>query len=551
MPVNLLNEQDLNTYLDGLVWGEDSKPYSFLSFDNQAQVNFSDLDYVEQNQGYIARMILAQYMKHRMRAYLTDKEDFSFLTPVRMRPGLPKWAGKALSGNQKVFEFDASKITHSFCLDVLLIRDFLYAAAQTYVCRSIRLSRSTNEKIKIRTDYLKTSNEYKTFEKVLEKSKVWQENVLKKGREDQKYRSSVLGTKFEMHLSGGLSVYRLLTPEALDYEGARMGHCLGEGDYDEDLKGSIVELYSIRDKNGEPHATLEVDFGKVLQCKGKGDKPVVAKYIAPVRQFIKQRQYEIRHDLKNVGLIQQSGQLYSLYDLPTGFVFDGDLDLSYMDLSGMNLNISVTGKLNLSRTKNLSPVLDFSRIREVDLSNVDLDGVQELRASRDKMTICFANHMPRVLDFSPLKDLSLEWVNLSGVEKISWPRERVCFKEVSYLPEMVDFSSLLTVDLYGTDCSTVKEMRFPRKEVNLSWAHHLPKRLDFSNTQKVNLYQTDLSGVEEIICAQNNPIDLSCAGNLHATVRFVEKSPQVPVRKVVKHRSVLSSCAQTCMERGA
>ena len=52
-----------------------------------------------------------------------------------------------------------------------------------------------------------------------------------------------------------------------------MGHCVGTGYYDRDVKNSTIKIYSIRDFNGESHVTFEVrkdEDGKeaVYQCKG-------------------------------------------------------------------------------------------------------------------------------------------------------------------------------------------------------------------------------------------------------------------------------------------
>ena len=71
MPVNLLNERDLNNYLTDVVYmGQETPTYK--------SGDFKSIDYVRQNKDGIAKAILAQYIKHRLRSHLVDKEDVPF-----------------------------------------------------------------------------------------------------------------------------------------------------------------------------------------------------------------------------------------------------------------------------------------------------------------------------------------------------------------------------------------------------------------------------------------------------------------------------------------
>lgn len=63
----------------------------------------------------------------------------------------------------------------------------------------------------------------------------------------------------EMDLGGGLTLVRMMTPAALDVEGARMQHCIGKGGYDVRLHEDYgCRYYSVRASDGEPVATIEV-----------------------------------------------------------------------------------------------------------------------------------------------------------------------------------------------------------------------------------------------------------------------------------------------------
>ena len=368
MPLNLLNEKALNDYLIELVWGHNMPNI----LDGKSQENLKDVKYLEQNKDTIIRSILTQYMKHRIRAYLTESEEYPFLIPLKARPGLPDWAIKALGNGQKVYEFDSNKMTEQMRHDLTTIRDFLYSAAESYVDKTVVAIKEIKQtdkkkKPKVRLDYLKTSNEYDTFDKTLEAAEKWHKHMAeiaaKKSKNEKMYQKSLSGTTLIMDLPNGLKAYQLTTPQALDFESEYMGHCVGKGGYDKDVTDGGTNIYSIRDENGEPHATLEVREGAVYQCKGKGNKTPVRRYLPAIQEFVETQKLEIKHDMKNVGLIKQDGKYYSIYDLPDGFEVKGDVDLSGMDLRGINLNIKVEGTLYLSRAKGLPSILNFSGTR--------------------------------------------------------------------------------------------------------------------------------------------------------------------------------------------
>lgn len=313
-----------------------------------------------------------------------------------MRSDLPDWAIKALSNNQKVFVFNADNMTENMRHDLTTIRDFLYSAAESYVDKTVIAIKENAQKDKkklpkVRLDYLKTSNEYDTFNKTFIAANKWHQNMAelatKKAKNEQMYKASLSGTKFIMDLPNGMKAYQLITPEALDYESEYMGHCVGQGYYDKGVADGSIQIYSIRDSDGDPHATLEVRGKDVYQCKGKGNKTPVQRYIPAVQHFVESQKLEIKHDMKNIGLIKQDGKYYSVYDLPDGFVVNGNLDLSDMDLIGVNLNIIVTGMLDLRRAENikLPKIADFSKTEKVYLSDTDLSGVKEIKGPKESI----------------------------------------------------------------------------------------------------------------------------------------------------------------------
>ncbi|MQV12227.1 hypothetical protein GHL01_00510 [Sinorhizobium meliloti] len=82
-----------------------------------------------------------------------------------------------------------------------------------------------------------------------------------RGRQPQRKTEHDLSDTDERYVADlglGYAVFELLSPDALDVEGSRMRHCVGNGTYDSKLGTPGYGLYSIRDAHGTPHATVEL-----------------------------------------------------------------------------------------------------------------------------------------------------------------------------------------------------------------------------------------------------------------------------------------------------
>ena len=228
------------------------------------------------------------------------------------------------------------------------------------------------------------------------------------------------------------------------------------------------------------------------------------------QQFnVEAQKLEIKHDMKNIGLIKQDGKYYSIYDLPNGFVVRGDLNLSEMDLADVNLNIKVTGILNLAGAKNLKlhPKTDFSGTRVVDLSDTDLSGVREIKWPTKKVKLSWGANLPSVLDFSRTKEVMLTFSDLSGVREIKCPSVGINLSGCKNLPPVLDFSTTKVAILAYADLSGVREIKGSTEEIDLGRiTAKLPPILDFSGTKIVILSYSDLSGVREIKWPDNGQI---------------------------------------------
>jgi hypothetical protein len=121
--------------------------------------------------------------------------------------------------------------------------------------------------------------------------------------------------------------------DALKYEGDTMGHCVGN--YCPDVLEGRTRIYSLRDKKGEPHVTVEVqslrgsELGryaadlpegedvaamknppqKIVQIKGKGNAKPKEEYLPFVQDFVRGGEWSDVGDLKNTGLVKYEGKI--------------------------------------------------------------------------------------------------------------------------------------------------------------------------------------------------------------------------------------------------
>ena len=190
--------------------------------------------------------------------------------------------------------------------------------------------------------------------------------------------------------------------DALKYEGDTMGHCVGG--YCDDVASGKSRIYSLRDKKGQPHVTIETkpprsspydhwyeqnshgtpeleDFlayakanqpkgglnewykewasstgrtpveppASIIQIKGKGNKKPNDEYLPFVQDFVKSGKWSDVGDLQNTGLLQASkGRFQSPQNAGEGWMprFD-DLGID----EGFYTNDELVGHINAARKK--------------------------------------------------------------------------------------------------------------------------------------------------------------------------------------------------------
>jgi hypothetical protein len=109
-----------------------------------------------------------------------------------------------------------------------------------------------------------------------------------------------------MTFPNGYSVVDLIGSKALRKEGEKMGHCVGGDNYCRAVEAGSAKIFSLRDRDGQPHATVELGVARnqVQQIKGKRNAAPVQRYWSMMRQFLDSIKAEIIYDYKNVGLLR-------------------------------------------------------------------------------------------------------------------------------------------------------------------------------------------------------------------------------------------------------
>ncbi len=350
MPVNLLNEKTLNQFLTELVF--DGQSVQFIP-NEEIRQKLSDIDFVQENADLIIKCMVLQYVKHRVRAYLVDHDNEPFLLPVTQdTPNLPEWAKKALAQNSQIYIFDKNFITTDLKEKLKAVCSFLDLCAANYLHAYIAELKQSRTPTKFRIDCLKTNNQFSTIENTLLIAKKYQHTLTQRikryKREKAEQKKLNEGTIFITNLSDVFHVVQLTTLEALDLEGSYMHHCVGNGCFDDTLLTNEVQIYSIRDKANRPHVTFETQDILLRQCTGKNNNRPAIKYLPFILEFIKRKKFKISLAAQKMGIIEQDGTYYNIYNLPKGFTIKGDLDLSHIGLTELPdlSNVTILGSFN-------------------------------------------------------------------------------------------------------------------------------------------------------------------------------------------------------------
>jgi hypothetical protein len=129
---------------------------------------------------------------------------------------------------------------------------------------------------------------------VVQKSAEWHAKLAAARRDPTNFSRKELysGTEEVMPLSNNTKIVDVQTKDALALEGNIMKHCVGGSNYCNGVARGDIKIYSLRDRNGIPQATIELRMGSdkkynnVFQVKGIEDKPVVEEFLPQIDEFL-------------------------------------------------------------------------------------------------------------------------------------------------------------------------------------------------------------------------------------------------------------------------
>ena len=134
-----------------------------------------------------------------------------------------------------------------------------------------------------------------TYEQILKKTNDWNKTLINKAAHIKEIKAD---TKTILDFKDGYKIVKLIGKNAYDREGFLMRHCVSSY-YDGD-----EEIYSLRDKNNNPHATLSSGSN---QIKGKGNGSINPKYINYIVKFLEYKGLDVKDsEMKNLGYINIS-----------------------------------------------------------------------------------------------------------------------------------------------------------------------------------------------------------------------------------------------------
>ena len=155
---------------------------------------------------------------------------------------------------------------------------------------------------------------------------------------------------YVMGLARSVSAVQLLTADAVKSDKRDLGIFLGWHD-----PLGLNKYYSLRSKENKPLVLLVVRDNAVIWCRGanaKRPKP----YMSSVIEFIIRQRLGVAADMAGAGVVCKNGAYYNVYDLPKGFVYNGNMDLSYAGLVKLPdmSTVTIKGDYKISGTNLIS-----------------------------------------------------------------------------------------------------------------------------------------------------------------------------------------------------
>jgi hypothetical protein len=254
----------------------------------------------------------------------------------------------------------------------------------------------------------------------------------------------------------GWAMQELTTDDQLTAEGAVMQNCVG--DYCAQVAEGGSAIYSLRDPQGRPHATLEFGVGQdmFLQVKGKQNELPKEEYLVRLRQFARRFGDPTRH-----------GQAASLV-----FLIGGAPGLALSGVPMEELFDETPPGVDLRKAKLKNANLEGFRLERADMRGADLEEAQLNDAEMFWADLRQANLRGALLMGAKLREADLRAADLVNAELAG--------------AELIDANLsgadlrgaiLLEADLSGADLRNALVTDANFDDVDLDGAH-LPRDFD-------------------------------------------------------------------------
>ena len=222
---------------------------------------------MKEHKDAVIRAMIYQWFKTRLRSFLTTdtEQNRPFLESLNPRDTSyhelleqytpdgqePLWLRSCYEQGRTVYVFNQEKMPSEIKDEITNLRDFLYDDASKKVERAITVAEESQQgknqrgSFRLRLDALKTDNKYKEYEQAKKASEIWHYKLTVQSAKLKNVYRDERGEEEIIQFADGMKIVWLFTPEALDYEGKKMGHCLGEGSYDRAVRKRRFVFFNI------------------------------------------------------------------------------------------------------------------------------------------------------------------------------------------------------------------------------------------------------------------------------------------------------------------
>jgi hypothetical protein len=156
--------------------------------------------------------------------------------------------------------------------------EFVQTWVKTHLAKHIEKSevKPTTEEVEHIIDYLAQTDKkisQMSYKEAHANAEKWTKTLQKKG---EHIKETAKDVEVILDFKDGFKIVKLVGENAFKREGFLMCHCAGS------YHGKNTEVYSLRDKDNMPHATME----KNQQIKGKGNGDISPRYVHYVVKFL-------------------------------------------------------------------------------------------------------------------------------------------------------------------------------------------------------------------------------------------------------------------------